>query len=52
MSTIQEKLHKAEHDAWLANYEATKNKSIIEYIALMDYPEVFDEEESEVEEDE
>lgn len=35
MITIEEQLRKAEHDAWLANYEASKNTANIDYIAMM-----------------
>lgn len=43
--TIEERLLKAEHDAWYANYIANKNKANLEYVAMLDYPEMLEEEE-------
>ena len=48
--TIQEQLLKAEHDAWLANYIAEKNTAMLEYIAICDHPEIFEDTEDEVNE--
>lgn len=48
MATIHERLLKAEHDAWHANYVASVNKANLEYVAMLDYPEMLEEEEEEI----
>lgn len=35
MATEQERLLKAEHDAWLANIRAETNAANVDYIAMM-----------------
>ena len=35
MSTIEERLLKIEHDAWLANYMANRNKATQDYNIMM-----------------
>ena len=35
MATDQERLLKAEHDAWLANSQAAANQANIDYLAMM-----------------
>ena len=35
MATLEERLLKAEHDAWLANYNASQNAANIDYLAMM-----------------
>ena len=34
-ATIQERLLKMEHDAWLANWQAANNQANIDYLAMM-----------------
>lgn len=48
--TEEERILKLEHDAWLAKSIAAKNEALVEYIALMDYPEILETEEDEVSE--
>lgn len=35
MITMEDRLRKAEHDAWLANLAASKNAANVDYIAMM-----------------
>lgn len=43
--TEQERMLKAEHDAWLANYKAEINAANVDYIAMMSDIEIPTEEE-------
>lgn len=47
MATAQERLLKAEHDAWLANCQALTNAANIDYISMMADIEIPTEEEAE-----
>ena len=47
MATEQERLLKAEHDAWLANSLAEANAANVDYIAMMSDIEIPTEEEEE-----
>ncbi len=47
MATEQERLLKAEHDAWLANSRAETNAANVDYIAMMSDIEIPTEEEEE-----
>lgn len=47
MATEQERLLKAEHDAWLANIRAETNAANVDYIAMMSDIEIPTEEEEE-----
>lgn len=47
MATNQERLLKAEHDAWLANCQALTNAANIDYISMMADIEIPTEEEGE-----
>lgn len=45
MITSQEMVLKAQHDAWLASVAASKNESLIDYLAMMSDVEIPEEEE-------
>ena len=47
MATIQERVIKAEHDAWLAQSKALDNAANIDYLAMMSDVEIPTEEDQE-----